>query len=146
MNSRSASIPAVTHPDVPDEILDRLRSICLALPEVREELAWTGLRWSVRRQNFAHVLMIDAGWPPHYAKVAASNGPLCVMTFRSPLPEVDAFAFTWHPFFKPGWWPDIVGMKLDASTEWDEVAGLVTESYRLLAPKKLAALVHPSRD
>jgi hypothetical protein len=30
---------------------------------------------------------------------------------------------------------------LDASTDWDEVGELLTESYCLLAPKKLAASV-----
>jgi len=31
-----------------------------------------------------------------------------------------------------------VGIALDARTDWNEVAGLVTGSYCLLAPKKLA--------
>ena len=31
----------------------------------------------------------------------------------------------------------IVGMELGASVDWDEVAELVTESYRLLAPRRL---------
>jgi hypothetical protein len=30
---------------------------------------------------------------------------------------------------------------LDANTDWDEVAALLTRSYCVLAPKKLAALV-----
>jgi phosphoribosylglycinamide formyltransferase-1 len=37
-----------------------------------------------------------------------------------------------------GW----IGYDFDAGTvDWDEVAGLFKESYRLLAPKRLAALV-----
>ena len=32
-------------------------------------------------------------------------------------------------------------MRLDASTDWGELAELVTESYCLLAPEKLAKLV-----
>ena len=39
------------------------------------------------------------------------------------------------------WWYDIVGMVLDAGVDWDEVAELLTESYCVLAPKKLVALV-----
>ncbi len=34
-----------------------------------------------------------------------------------------------------------MGMVLDADTDWDEVRGLVTESYCVLAPKKLIALI-----
>jgi hypothetical protein len=36
-----------------------------------------------------------------------------------------------------GW----VGMRLDQKPDWDDVAVLVRRSYRLIAPKQLAALV-----
>jgi predicted DNA-binding protein (MmcQ/YjbR family) len=36
-----------------------------------------------------------------------------------------------------GW----VGMRLDRNPNWDEVAALVRRSYRLIAPKRLAAMV-----
>jgi len=126
---------------VAPEIAARLRSICLDLPEAYQEAAWVGTRWSVRKKNFAHVLMIDAGWPPAYAKVAGSNGPLCVLTFRSSAPAVDTPRFGRAPFFRPGWWPNIVGLVLDDRTDWDDVAALLTTSYCVLAPKKLAELV-----
>jgi hypothetical protein len=35
----------------------------------------------------------------------------------------------------------VVGLVLDGSVGWDEVAELLTESYCVLAPKRLAALV-----
>jgi hypothetical protein len=38
-----------------------------------------------------------------------------------------------------------VGVMLDHETEWAEVAELVTDSYCLLAPKKLVTLVDPTR-
>ena len=41
------------------------------------------------------------------------------------------------PFYQPPWSPTVVGMVLDDDTDWDEVAELVTESYRLCAPQKL---------
>lgn len=126
---------------VPRETVAELRAVCLALPEAHEEAAWVGTRWRIRKQTFAHVLMIDAGWPAAYARAADCDGPVCVLTFRSPLPELDAFAFTWPPFFRPGWWPDIVGVILDGRVDRDEITGLLTESYRRLAPKKLAASV-----
>ena len=136
----------IERPLVPDEIVGRLRAICLALPEVVEARGWVGTRWRVRQQTFAHVLMIDAGWPPAYARAAASVGPICVMTFRSPLPQRDAFAYTWQPFFRPGWWPNIVGMVLGDGVDWHEVAGLVSESYCELAPKKLVETLRRVND
>ena len=54
--------------DVPTEILDAVRAVCLALPDAYEEAAWVGTRWRIRGKTFAHVLTIDAGWPPAYAR------------------------------------------------------------------------------
>lgn len=126
------------HSDVPSKVMSCLRPMCLALPEAREEAAWVGVRWRVRAKTFAHALMIDAGWPPAYAKAAATDGPACVLTFRSRLTEVDDEAFRKPPFFKPVWWPDIAGMILTDGADWDDVAKLIAASYRILAPKKLA--------
>jgi hypothetical protein len=137
---------AAKHPQVPGEILDKLRLTCLDLPEAREEAAWVGTRWSVRKKNFAHVLVIDGGWPPAYARAAKTAGPACVLTFRSGSPDLDSPRLQRPPFFRPVWFPDIVGMVLDGQTDWYEVAVLVTRSYRLLAPRKLAALVDPPSD
>jgi hypothetical protein len=40
-----------------------------------------------------------------------------------------------------GWGRDAVGMVLDDDTDWDEVGELVTDSFCVMAPKKLVALV-----
>jgi hypothetical protein len=127
--------------NVPNEIVSELRTICLGLPATREEQAWVGTRWRVRTKTFAHVLAIDTGWPPAYAKAAGSDGPLVVMTFRSAGEELAALSAAGHPFFKPVWFPDIVGMVLDDGVDWDEVTELVTESYCAVAPASLAAEV-----
>ena len=134
------------HPEVPAEILGKLRLTCLDLPEAYEEAAWVGTRWMVSKKNFAHVLMIAGGWPPAYAKAAKTAGPACVLTFRSPSPQLDSARLQRPPFFRPVWFPDIVGMVLDGQIDWYEVAALVTRSYRLLAPRKLSALVDPPSD
>jgi hypothetical protein len=131
----------VDHPEVAPGLVAQLRTICAGLPEAYEESAWVGTRWRIRTKTFAHVLRIDAGWPPAYARAAHSDGPMTVLTFRSSGPELDALGDAGHPFFKPVWWTDIVGMVLEPDVDWSEVAELVTESYCALAPKKLAALV-----
>lgn len=131
----------VANPGVPQEIVGRLRAICTGLPEVREEQAWVGTRWTVRKRNFAHVLKIDSGWPPAYAQAAGSEGPLIVLTFRLPAAKLVAPRFARDPFFRPRWFADIAGMAIDDRTDWDEVADLLTESYCVLAPKKLVGWV-----
>lgn len=127
--------------DVPDKIVDRLRTVCLRLPEAYEEPAWVGTRWRVRKYTFAHVLTIESGRPPAYARAMDADGPAIAVTFRLPLSELDALAGSGHPYFRARWGRDVAGMVLDADVDWDEVAELLIESYCVLAPKKLVALV-----
>lgn len=130
---------------VPEDMLARLRAICLALPETREERAWTGTRWRIRTKTFAHVLVVEQGWPPAYARAAGQDGPACVLTFRSDLAEFDPAIFSVAPFFKPVWWPDIAGVTLDGDTDWETISGLIAASYCRLAPKGLAERVRSGR-
>jgi hypothetical protein len=132
---------ATQHPQVPPDILAKLQLTCLDLPEAYQEAAWVGTRWMVAKKNFAHVLMIAGGYPPAYARVAKTNGPACVLTFRTRGPAAENPRFGRPPFFLPGWWPDIAGVVLDEDSDWYEIAALLTRSYRALAPKKLADLV-----
>ena len=132
--------------DVPDALVAEIRSVCLGLPQAYEEPAWVGTRWRVRKRTFAHVLMVDSGWPPGYARAVGSDGPVTVMTFRSSGPELDALRNAGHPFFAPRWRADEVGMMVDDRVDWDEVAELLTESYCCLAPKKLVELVERPTD
>jgi YjbR len=125
----------------PRDTLARLRLLCLELPEVSEESAWEGIRWCVRGRNFAHVLMIEGGHPPAYARAAGTEGPACVVTFRLRQEACAAARFRRAPYFRPVWFRNIAGLIVDAGTDWDEVEALLKDSYRVLAPKKLAALV-----
>lgn len=127
----------MSRPQPEPEIVSALRAICLGLPEAHEEPAWTGTRWRIRKETFAHVVRIEDGWPPAYAKAAGSAGPLTVLTFRSTIAGFDPLHYAEAPFFRPVWFADIVGLRLDADTDWAEVAGLIEASYRALAPKTL---------
>jgi hypothetical protein len=133
------------HPQVPTAVLARLRKACLTLPEAREEQAWVGTRWCIRKETFAHVLMIADGWPPVYARAAGTNGPVCVLTFQSLGPRVDPETFSRAPYFRPRWRPDIVGRILEGRDDWSDITKLVTASYCLLAPKKLAQAVRSGK-
>lgn len=136
---------AAKRPEVPAAIVTKLRTLCLALPEAHEEAAWVGTRWRIRKETFAHVLMIDQGRPPAYARAAGSNGPLCVLTFQSLAPTVDPETYECRPYFRPPWRPGIVGRVLTTKEKWAEIGQLVTASYCLLAPKKLAEQVRAAK-
>jgi YjbR len=131
----------VTGPEVPDDVVGRLRGICLALPEAHEEQAWVGTRWRIRTRTFAHVLGISDEYPPAHSRDAPLVGDATVLTFRSDGPELHVLANAGPPFFKPRWHPQVIGMIVAAEVDWGEVGELLTDSYCLLAPKKLAARV-----
>ena len=129
-----------------DEAVARLRPVCARLPESYEEPAWVGTRWRIRKHTFAHVVPIDGGWPPVYAKTAGTDGPVTVLTFQSSGQELEAFGHVGHPFFRPVWRPGIVGMIVDDDADWGEIAELVVDSYCLLAPRKLVERVERPAD
>jgi YjbR protein len=127
--------------DVPADVVTRLRSACFKLPDAYEEQAWRGTRWMVRKRTFAHVLTVGTDHPAAYVRAVGATEPVVVMTFRAPGSELDALVGTGHPFFKAGWGFNVVGMVLTEDVDWDEVGELLTDSYCVLAPKKLVALV-----
>lgn len=116
--------------DLPKDIEGALRSITVRLPETDEKLTPWGLRWRVRQRTFAHALALS------------DEAVLTVVvTFRSASPEREALIAFGDPFFEPGWGNDVVGMALTGDVDWAEVDELLTESYCILAPKKLVRLV-----
>ena len=119
------------------DVVARVASTALALPDAYEEDAWTGVRWRVRNKTFAHVLVAQEGYTSAYRDMTGVTEPTTVLTFRSCGDELSALANAGPPFYQPPWSPTVVGIVLDDDTDWDEVAELVTESYRLCAPKKL---------
>ena len=131
-SARNAAVP--DYIEDPPDVLARLQSICLDLPEAYEEPAWAGTRWRIRRHTFAHVRTVDTG-----------AAPITWLKFRSRGPELDALLGQGHPFARGGFGTDVVAMILDGGTDWSEVAELLTESYRLFAPKRLATRL-PTAD
>jgi hypothetical protein len=83
---------------------------------------------------------IDEGWPPAYAKAAGTDGPVTVLTFHATGADLAALASMGPPFFKPVWAETVVGMALD-DADWSEVEELITDSYRAVAPRRLASRV-----
>ena len=117
--------------DVPVEVEERLRAICVALPDVHEQQAWKGARWRVRTRTFASVLGVE---DEHGARSV-------VLAFRSAGEELEVLRRAGPPFLLLGWGRDAIGLMLDEATDWDEVAELITESYCVMAPQKLVAQV-----
>jgi len=128
-------VPRRIEPD-PD-VVRRIAASASLLPEAYEEDAWTGVRWRIRTHTFAHVMVAQEGYESSYRDITGDPTPRTVLTFHSGGDELLALTHTGLPFYKPPWSGTIVGLVLDEETDWDEVAELVTESYRCRAPKFL---------
>ncbi len=111
--------------------LDRLRELCLALPEAAEKLTWEETpTFRVRDKIFAMYAgdRERSGRPALWCK--APPGAQQALVGGEP----DRF-FAPPYLARSGW----LGVYLDRTVDWDDVAGLVEESYRMTAPKRLLA-------
>ena len=116
-----------------DSALARWREICLALPEVTEKVSWGDvLTFRVSDKIFAQYEDNHHGSGRVEMWCKAPPGAQEVLVGAEP-----------ERFFVPpyvghhGW----IGVRLDVPVDWGVVAGLVADSYRMTAPKRLAALV-----
>jgi hypothetical protein len=125
---------------LPEPILECVRAICAAHPNVIEEPAWTGVRWRTGSVAIAHLVMISNGWPPAYARAADTDGPDCVLTVRSARADVEALAASDGPYFAPAWgtnWtPSVLGIRLDNTTDWADLTEHIETSYRLATDRR----------
>jgi hypothetical protein len=139
---RLGRVPRRIEPD--PAVVRRLAAIALALPDAHEEEAWTGVRWRIRSKTFAHVMVGQEGYESSFRDITGITDPTTVLTFHSSGDELLALTNAPLPFYKPPWSGTIVGLVIDDDTGWDEVAELLTESYRFCAPQKLARLLDQS--
>jgi hypothetical protein len=113
------------------EALKRVRAICLALPETNERPSHGSPAFFVRdRKTLAMFLDNHHG-----------DGRLAIWCPAPPGVQGELVRQEPDRFFVPayvghrGW----LGVRLDVDVEWDEVADIVEDAYRLVAPKKLVA-------
>jgi len=110
--------------------LEKLRKLCLALPEVTERLSHGEPTWFIQGKktfaNYANHHHDDrlAFW------CAAPDGAQEVLVAQDP-----------ERFFRPpyvghrGW----LGVYLDVPVDWGEITDLVAAAWRTVAPKRLLA-------
>ena len=120
----STGLPRVGLPRV--GLLDRVRAICLALPEAEERETWAIPTFRIRNKIFAMAHSPGTIW----CKAPAGAQAILIAAAR-------------ERFFVPpyvghhGW----IGLRLDGASDWAEVVALLRRSYRMTAPRRLAALV-----
>ena len=118
--------------------LDRLRAICLSLPEVTERLSHGAPTWFVRGKT-TFVTYWEAGHHedqfPHLW-CAAPPG------VQQELVETEPARFFRPPYVGGRGW---IGVRLDGRVDWNEIAAILEEAYRVVAPKALVQVLDEER-
>jgi hypothetical protein len=116
--------------------LARLRRLCLAFPETNERLSHGEPTWFVRDKK-TFVSFADHHHDDRVAFVcAAPGGAQEILVGAAP-----------DRFFRPryvghrGW----LGVYLDVPVDWDEIAGIVEDAYRCVAPTRLVEQLDAGR-
>jgi predicted DNA-binding protein (MmcQ/YjbR family) len=111
----------------PAKPLDTIRRICMSLPEAEEKPFGGHSSPAFRVRDKLFVMTSEDGTS---MTLKAARGVNAILVGDDP-----------ERFFLPkyvgskGW----VGIRLDVEVDWDEIGDLIGESYRLIAPKRLAA-------
>ncbi|HEY5252891.1 MAG TPA: MmcQ/YjbR family DNA-binding protein [Acidimicrobiales bacterium] len=120
----------------PPSVENRVRAICLALPDATEKLSHRSPAFFVKKQ---FVMLWPDGHNDHgfpHLWCAAPEGA-----------QEALVAGGWRFFVPPyvgsrGW----LGVRLDSRVEWDEVEAICGDAYRTVAPRKRLAFLdaaHP---
>ena len=111
-----------------DECLERVRAICLALPDVSERLSHSAPTFFIGGKK-TFVMFHD----DHHG-----DGRLALWCAAAPGVQPDLVGEEPDRFFVPpyvghrGW----LGVQLDRDLDWSEVAGIAEDAYRAVAPKR----------
>jgi hypothetical protein len=113
--------------------LEALRRLCLALPEVTERLSHGEPTWFIRGKK-TFVMYADHHHDDRLAFWCAAPDGAQEMLVSS-----DPDRFFIPPYVGTRGW---LGVRLDVpGVDWDQIADLVVEAYRKVAPRKLAEQV-----
>jgi hypothetical protein len=112
-------------------VLERLRGLCLALPEVSERPSHGAPTFFVRGKRAFLMVLDDHHGDGRFALWCAAPEEI-----RPLLLDADAERFFVPPYVGGRGW---VGVRLDRGLDWDELAGLVEDAYAEVAPARLVA-------
>jgi hypothetical protein len=91
----------------------------------------TAYSFDIRRRSFCLLV----------ARADPTGRPVPLLGLRADRYERAALLAGGHPYFASRAGRDRIGVLLTDDTDWEEIRELVTDSYRILAPKKLTALL-----
>ena len=112
--------------------LERLRAICARFPEVVERPSHSAPTFFVGGKKSFAMLWVDGHHGNQFPHLWCAAPPGA----QAELIEEDPERFFRPPYVGGRGW---LGVRLDRSVDWDEVANVCEEAYRTVAPKRLAA-------
>ncbi len=122
-------------PEQRERTLERIREVCLALPETSERLSHGAPTFFVRgKKSFVMVLTDHHGDGRFAIWCAAGDG------MQGMLVEADPDRFFVPPYVGHRGW---LGFRLDRELDDEELAGLLEDAYLEVAPPRLAAQITP---
>ena len=123
------------HPrvEIHADIMTPLRAICLPYPEAAEAEAFGSPTFQIRRRNFAMVHK-----PDHRVAVWCKAPPGAQEAYIASEPD----RYYRPPYLGPAGWI-AAWLSPESDPDWDEIAAIIDESYRLIAPKRLVKLLDP---
>ncbi|MDH3704936.1 MAG: MmcQ/YjbR family DNA-binding protein [Acidimicrobiia bacterium] len=116
-----------------EALLEPVREICMALPEVTERLSHGSPTWFIRGKK-TFVNFHDHHHGEHGISLWCAAPP----GVQEQLVDTEPDRFYRPPYVGHRGW---LGVRLDRDVDWDEVAGIVEEAYRTVAPKTLVKLL-----
>ena len=112
-----------------DEKLQRVRAICLALPETNERPSHGAPTFFVRDKRAFLMVLTNHHGDGRFAIWCAAPAGLQAM-----LVEADPERFFVPPYVGHRGW---LGVRLDRGLDWNELAGIAEDAYAEVAPAKL---------
>lgn len=110
-------------------LIDRLRAICLALPDATEQIAWGEPTWRAGGKMFAMCDTYHHGSPHLAVHLPAPPGA------QAALIDADPARFFRPPYTGGKGWIAVI---LDTDPDWAMVASLVETAHGLVAPARRA--------
>lgn len=118
--------------------LGRVREIALALPETTERLSHSAPSFFIRdKKTFVNF------WDDHHGDGRLALWVAAPPGVQAQLAEQEPDRFFVPPYVGHRGW---LGVRLDVDVDWDEVAGIIEDSYRQVAPKTLLKLLDEPAD
>ena len=115
-----------------------VRKICLALPETTERLSHGSPTWFVRDKK-TFVTYVDN----HHGDGRLALWCHAPAGVQQALVEEEPDRFFVPPYVGVRGW---IGVRLDRGVDWDEIAEIAEDAYRMVAPKKLLAELDARTD